>query len=257
MKTHSLFVVMCMVLCFSNTASGALTDGLVAYYPFSGNANDQSGNGNDGVVNGALLTQDRFGQANSAYSFDGLNDYIQVSASPSLDIQDAITLSAWVYHLSNLNTQHIVNRSDPSTGYRLAAWPANPTGNAFELYDDSQVQHIIDDGQAPVTGTWTHVAGVWDGTTMSIYRDGQLADTVAFSGSIGLANNDLFIGDLVIPGYPTQGPFHGFIDEVRVYNRALSGVEIQQLTTIPIPSTFWLFGTGLLGLIRIARRKKA
>jgi len=256
MRTPFLVGVMCMVLCFSNTASGALTDGLVAYFPFSGNADDQSGNGNDGVVNGALLTDNRFGQANSAYSFDGINDYIQVSASPSLDIQDAITFSAWVYHLSDSSPQHIVNRSDLFAGYRLAAWQSNPTGNAFELYDVSQVQHIIDDGQAPVIGIWTHIAGVWDGTIMSIYRNGQLADTLAFSGSIGVANNDLFIGDLVLSGFPTQGPFHGSIDEVRVYNRALSDAEIYQLATIPIPPALWLFGSGLLGLVGVARRKK-
>jgi hypothetical protein len=65
------------VLTTSTTAFAAVTtDGLVAYYSFDGNANDQSGNGHDGSVNGATLTTDRFGTPNSAYSFDGIDDYI-------------------------------------------------------------------------------------------------------------------------------------------------------------------------------------
>lgn len=63
---------------------GALADGLVAHYKFDGNANDSSGNGNNGVVHGATLTTDRFGNANSAYKFDGEDDWIQVPNSTSL-----------------------------------------------------------------------------------------------------------------------------------------------------------------------------
>jgi hypothetical protein len=55
-----------------------LNDGLVAYYPFNGNANDKSGNGNHGTVHGATLTEDRFGNADSAYNFDGVYDYIEI-----------------------------------------------------------------------------------------------------------------------------------------------------------------------------------
>lgn len=252
-----VFVVgaICVLACYCTTASGALTDGLGAYFPFSGNANDQSGNGNDGVVNGAVLTFDRFGQANSAYSFDGIDDNIQVSASSSLDIQNAITLSAWVYHLSSLSPQHIVNHSDVQTGYRLASWTANPQGNSLELYDDKQLQHAVDDGELPTVGMWTHIAGTWDGSVMRIYRNGLLANSALFSGTIGSASNDLFIGDLVLPGYPVQGPFHGYIDEVRVYNRALTDDEVYQLATIPIPPAFYLFGSGVLALLGIARNK--
>ena len=64
------------VLAAGLAASADLTDGLVVWYPFSGNANDQSGNGNHATVYGATLTADRFGNPNSAYWFDGVNDYI-------------------------------------------------------------------------------------------------------------------------------------------------------------------------------------
>ena len=68
----------------------------MAYYPFNGNSIDESGNGNDGTVNGATLTIDRFGNANGAYSFDGVNDYIEVINSVSLNPDTQITMSAWV-----------------------------------------------------------------------------------------------------------------------------------------------------------------
>ena len=79
-------------------AWASLTDGLVAYYPFDGNANDASGNGNHGVVHGATPTTDRFGNANSAYGFNGDDcGYVEVPNSTGLQcITRAITISAWI-----------------------------------------------------------------------------------------------------------------------------------------------------------------
>ena len=71
--------------------------GLVAWYPFNGNANDSSGNGNNGTVSGATLTTDRFGNPGKAYSFNGTNAYISVPNSSSLSIVGDITISAWIY----------------------------------------------------------------------------------------------------------------------------------------------------------------
>ena len=71
-----------------------LTNGLVAYYPFNGNANDATGNGNNGTVHGAVLTTNRFGDVNSAYLFDGNSAYIE-TARPLPDMQSA-TFSVWI-----------------------------------------------------------------------------------------------------------------------------------------------------------------
>ena len=70
------------------------TNGLVAYYPFNGNANDASGNGNNGVVNGATLTSDRNGNVENAYNFDGSN-FISVSDNDLLDLTNDFTISSW------------------------------------------------------------------------------------------------------------------------------------------------------------------
>ena len=96
-----------------NTTGGAATSsqlpanlqqGLVAYYPFNGNANDESGNGNNGTVNGATLTEDRFGNANGAYSFDG-NDWIDATDNGFPNGISGYTFSAWFFLSSqNLNS---------------------------------------------------------------------------------------------------------------------------------------------------------
>jgi hypothetical protein len=78
----------------------SLRTGLVAYYPFDGNANDQSGNGNNGVAYGASLTTDRFGNTNSAYTFDGINDYIEVSSGSNFNFQTYLTISLWMRPLA-------------------------------------------------------------------------------------------------------------------------------------------------------------
>jgi len=83
------------------------TNGLVAYYPFNGNANDASGNGNNGVVNGATLTSDRNGSVNSAYSFNGVSNYISVGDNATLN-PNSISISGWI----NSNS----NASDVQTG---------------------------------------------------------------------------------------------------------------------------------------------
>lgn len=75
-------------------------DGLVAYYPFNGSANDESNNGNNGVVYGAVLTEDRFGNIDKAYSFNGRDNYIIVNSSSSLQPTKEMTVAVWLFPLS-------------------------------------------------------------------------------------------------------------------------------------------------------------
>ena len=79
-----------------DTSSTIPTDGLVAYYPFNGNANDESANSNNGTVNGATLTTDRDGNANSAYSFDGVDDKIDIPHHDSLNLDANFSISVWI-----------------------------------------------------------------------------------------------------------------------------------------------------------------
>src|SRR3990167_6219025 len=92
-----LFTFVCILSTLAHTkaAFADLKDCLVAFYPFNGNANDESGNGNDGTVNGATLTTDRFGNTDRAYGFDG-NDFMSVNDHASLDFDADFSISFWV-----------------------------------------------------------------------------------------------------------------------------------------------------------------
>lgn len=104
-----LYVIMTMVLALllSGPAYANLTDGLVAYYPFNGDANDYSGFNNDPIYVGATLTDDKLGNHNSAYSFaGGASNYIQVQNSSSINV-NKFTISAWV-SLNDLETSRTI-----------------------------------------------------------------------------------------------------------------------------------------------------
>jgi hypothetical protein len=92
-KLFTLTFLSIFGLTFAQVPSYVPTNGLVGWWPFNGNANDESGNGNNGTVNGATLTTDRNGVANSAYSFDGVNDYIDVGNANVLN-SNVISISA-------------------------------------------------------------------------------------------------------------------------------------------------------------------
>jgi hypothetical protein len=106
-KTYTLLTL--TLLCFGLLAQAQIpnyvpTNGLVGWWPFNGNANDESGNGNHGTVNGATLAADRFGNAGKAYSFDGVDDFVQISNNPLLEPSNSISISAWVFIDSNQTT---------------------------------------------------------------------------------------------------------------------------------------------------------
>ena len=88
-KVNLILMIFVFLLIIAGNSFADLSDGLVAYYPFNGNADDESGNGNHGTVNGATLTIDRFGNENSAYSFDGIDDYIDI---PYCECQQPTTI---------------------------------------------------------------------------------------------------------------------------------------------------------------------
>ena len=214
-----------------------LNTGLVAYYPFNGNANDASGNGNNGVVNGATLTTDRFGNPNSAYSFDGVSSYIRVPESASLELTNDFTLSAWIncQYLNpsigeNILTKHI---SGPETdGTWLLQLDPHGTINfagspwfGYYTYSSSSLS----------LGNWHHVAFTYvkANSEWSIYIDGVFSSGGTHEYDIQINPQDLFIG---VEQHPTLGfnaYFDGNIDGIRIYSRVLSAPEIQQLYSLP------------------------
>jgi hypothetical protein len=255
-----LFVVSLLVVLSPVPASASLLDGLVAYYALDGNANDISGNANDGTVSGATLTTDRFGNPNSAYHFDGIDDFIDIgnAVKPAFPLTVGLWLDADTLHRGSVFRNDTVNHASNRYGLELIV----DTGGTVEsgIYEGfsapwNRISYTSVD-TVFAAGEWHHFAIVFNGaTSQEIYWDGVLLDGVYTGTGSGMTYSS---GSGAI-GYDPQLPFLGSLDNITVHNRALSYVEIQGLmgfSAVPIPTALWLFSSGLLGLIGIARRKK-
>jgi uncharacterized protein (TIGR02145 family) len=210
------------------------TNGLVAWYPFNGNANDASGNGNNGTVYGATLVNDRFGNSNSAYSFNGSN-YIDILSTGIPNNPEVLTECAWVKTTINgqcviLTRRHLDDGTD---------WPT------LMMQDDKGVISADDQGYkidaittSPINdGVWHFIVGIRNHEMFSVYFDGQLQATITTSYSFGGSILNLHIGH----HGAWNSWFNGTLDDIRIYNRALSSSEIQSLylenTGITCPSS--------------------
>jgi hypothetical protein len=200
------------------------TGDLVAFYPFSGNANDASGFNNNGTVTGALLAVDRWGNTASAYSFDGINDNIRVVSSTSLNFQNSVTINFWIkvgeffvreaYPLSHGNWE---NRWKISITNKRIRWTVKTNLGTKDI--DSETELILN--------TLYNVTALYDGSDYEIYLNGELDALSSFSGLMPATTIDLMIGQ-VLPGN-TQYNFKGVLDDIRIYNYALSYNKIQSL----------------------------
>jgi hypothetical protein len=193
--------------------------GLIAY--------DSAGN-NDAVIFGAMWTNSPFG---NALDFDGVDDYVIVADDDSLDITDNITISCWVRPYVELNNQFIVakwqdSEIDSSYGCRLEY----STVRFFLAKDNTKTSKAFSD-LLVVTNTWNHVVVSWDGNLMRGYLNGiASSETESFAGPINVTSEPLEIG--YNPGYGGGAGgayFDGTIDEVAIYNRALSAEEVEQI----------------------------
>ena len=227
----------------SAPAGGSLTDGLVAYYPFDGNANDASGNGNDGTIYGVTLTEDRFGNSNGAYYF-GSGNYIQVAANSQLNDISDFTMSAWIRADSWYGSWipvmskgvgasdtrqyglELINRGYLS-GYDYAS--------CFEIASGAE-NYIFTDATIPL-GEWIYVAVTRGNGMAHAYLNGVEVGSLSVLGAVPFNTEALDIGR-DRPGSTEY--FYGVMDEVRLYNRALSAAEVKALydgTAVTPPDT--------------------
>lgn len=211
------------------SAHADILTGLIARYPMDGNANDISGNGNNGsLVGGMVSTTDRFGNPNSAYEFNGSNSYILVPNSASLSSPStACTQAGWVmlYGVSSVGAGFnplLMKSADGSNAfmYRMIA---NPTymGAAFNNWGTA-----TSCAQTTPLNEWHHVATVFNGSTLKCYYDGALIGTLAMVMTITADARPLTIG-ADVPGILEI--FYGKIDDVCIYNRALTDEDVAQL----------------------------
>ena len=214
---------------------GDLSTGLIARFPFDGNASDISGNGNHGTVYGAITVADRFGQENQAYFFDGVDDYIDLGNSTSLNPANLITVSAWV-SCSSLKYAPVVERYEPhqdSRSFFMTIGSSSSNHSAgFYIYDadsplNTNSSGAVDDGPLHQNQVY-HLVGTYDSSNKnSFYINGILKSQVSAIGSIQQSSEITTIGGVL----NNAGKFfHGSIDDIRIYNRALTENEVRAFT---------------------------
>ena len=207
-----------------------LDDGLGAKYYFNGNANDISSNINHGLVDGALLTTDRFGNPNQAYSFDGISNVIKTPLKTA-NWGDKLTITAWVLRTktsSGADFQGIIsNDYFENRGIKMGA---EPNTNLFGVnLNNSTLQNasFSAENDTITPAIWHFVAMIFDGSQLYAYQNGILKHNIPFTGNLH-GDSTMLIGRDVFTD--NQGRYWGGkIDDIRIYNRALTSTEINTL----------------------------
>ena len=200
--------------------------GLVAAYTFEAGSGtivaDASGNGRTGTMSGGVswASGGKFGQA---LSFNGTSGLVSIADAVSLDFTSNMTIEAWVWPTARSNWDTVVMKSFGSSGRAYALYAGDGTGlPAATIRAGSSERSALGSSVMPLN-TWSHVAMTFGGGSLRIYVNGVQVGGVAGNGNIRTSNDPVTIG-----GNSTWGRwFAGLIDEVRIYNRALSQSEIQ------------------------------
>lgn len=183
---------------------------------------DISGNSNDGLIYGANWTGGKYG---SALQFDGVDDYAEVPHSSSLNISGSITLEAWVLTNKLTGSQRILRKAIgvPVSGYGLRIISGGAV--QFILWNPGGGYEYLSSTMNLSTGTWYHIVGTYDGKTQRIYINGEekgkresvfAMNTNTYPVTIGSDSSKI-------------NPFYGIIDEIRIYNRALTQQEVKAI----------------------------
>jgi hypothetical protein len=211
------------------------SNGLVGWWPFNGNSNDESGNGNNGTVNGAILTPDRNGNVNNAYSFDGINDIIAVNNISNLNSE--WTISFWFYANSDniFEMQSLIGIGNSPNMFGGGGFTINggispgqcsvfdSNHNTMQLTDASETcgQLLFSDNY--LNQTWYNIIIKYSNSNYSIYVD----NIESVSGTLNsIIPSELFFGNRADMTFQF---FKGILDDIGIWNRALTDQEIELL----------------------------
>lgn len=235
------------------SAYGQLNNGLVAHYPFDGNGNDVSGNNINPVTNKAIPAADRFGNPNMAYQFSGdSNTYIEIAHDAKLNVKQSKTISFW-HKVDTIPTRQfpgLIYKEGPTFGFPTFGFQLNHD-NGYALRDRFKVGFWFGNGttnkllslkesylDTSYMGKWVHVLGTYSYTTgiQKIYLNGVLNDSAVVGAYIAdTSTKNMQIGRSTAQNF-NANYFRGFIDDIRIYGRALSDNEIDSLFTQPNPT---------------------
>ncbi len=243
-RTLETFILSALVLA-GMAGTGSAVSGLAAEWHFDGSAQDTSGNGNNGTINGATFVQGISGQA---LSFDGVDDMVVVPHSSSLSLEK-YTLEAWIkkdqHSEFGVHNAIISKRYEPSwmDNYGLYI-SVNGTVQASSYSPDIWTWFGVESARNISAGDWYHLAATYDRVILKIYINGVLDNSVNAQYIPYLNNQQLVIGRgcdgdpcMFRPSIPS---FNGIIDEIRIYDHAISASEIQAeynaFTSTPTPT---------------------
>jgi len=239
MKTLLLILLLIPIISFGQTPDYVPSNGNIGWWPFNGNSIDESGNGNNGTVNGATLTTDRFGSANSAYNFDG-TDYsdIDIPSSPSLTISNDVTISFWIFHSNPgfSGERHLIDRDLCGSGtpdWRILQFNNTVRWSTGVSGSDQYISVSL------IANQWNFIIAKRDGDTFTLNNNNSIANESQMTLSTNLFNNNnisILFGDAVCNS-PSQPNFLGQLDDIGIWNRALTQQEAEDLFNSCTPSS--------------------
>ena len=241
MKNKLLFTAILFVITtntFSQVPNYVPTNGLVGYWPFNGNAIDESVNANDGTVNGATLTSDRNGAVDNAYSFDGVNDFISVAHSNSLTFnQNQLSISVWIYVIgwppANTIEDYFItkqlNDGNNQIGFHFYIYDGGTITSSksanFRYKNGPSSLQMNSSVQNLNSGQWYQLIMVHESNLDKLYFNGSLIGSSSSSDIGGNNTGNLFFGCF---NNLTEF-YNGKLDDIGIWNRALTQCEIQDL----------------------------
>jgi hypothetical protein len=242
-----LFSTICALCLMTCVVRADINNSLVALYDFNGNADDLTGNGFNGTVAGAVLTTDRFGVPDSAYYFAGSGQNISVTPSPDLYSTGTWSATVWFsFQAGGLYSPRILSNGTVDLGLTTTSGSPNVFAAGWNYYGYASPQTLT-------TDTWYNLAAVCDGTYISMYLDGVYIGTDSHAGGPPSAGSGkLGFGRNLDTGTDW---YSGNIDDIRLYNRAISAAEVSEIYNVPEPSTYaLLLLSGAASLWALKRR---
>ncbi len=226
-RIKSLFgsVVLTVTILCQVDAQSFLTNGLVAYYPLNGNANDASGHGNNGTLAGVTFAPDRFGRTNGAASFLGNSDSKITIYSTNLNLAPELTVSAWINFATGAGTFN--PRIFSTSGYEIGT--QTTAGDRYAFFDNTTLSTApaANSSNTISAGSWWQIVGVRAGNQLLLYVNGVAVGSTQTTPAPDYSRG--FLPTIAENCGNGLDNFAGLINDVRVYNRALSSLEVQLL----------------------------
>ncbi len=217
-------------------------NGLVAYYHLNGNFRDTTANQNNGIQFGSFSTESSGNMYNntSVYKFNGVNSYVRVPNSASLNPSTQMSVSVWYKPVNFYGSGNdpIIDKPYPTWTKAVYQYHLGVTGAlylspkiGFDIALNDTLRYAVTPPNSYIPGVWYHIVGTYDGSFIKIYLNNNLMSSTPATGIINNEGQDLFIGryGLMGPNHNDYSYLPGNIAELRIYNRALSSIEINNI----------------------------